>query len=717
MSPSMTPSRSSSLTSLLLAIALACSVAACDSGTVGGGASCEAGPCGTDSSPGQEGLVFPDGPAPADGAADSKPGCAVGTTECGSTCCTADQICQQGKCEDLGYACDELWPCPPGFNCDDVLGRCVPGASKCEYRPKPGVFTPKVEWEWTGSTTLPAYNQVMMAPMVANLNDDNQDGKIDRNDIPDIVFHTYKGSNYQSDGVLRVLSGDGKKEHLTITDPAHRTAPGTQVALADIDNDMKVEIIACASGGGTIAFENDGTFKWKSTASCYAPSVVDLDGDGSPEVLVQHQALEGKTGVIRWTGAKGCGNFSTAADINDDGKPEVVCGRVVYTWDGKVLWNDTSRDHGRVAIADLDGDGKPEIITTVSSEHALYAHDATGKKIFGPIDINQGKADPNDQCGGCGGGPPTIADFDGDGKPEIAAAAGYGYVIFEHDGTPKWFKATQDKSSRATGSSVFDFEGDGKAEVVYSDELVLRIYEGSTGKVLFSHCNTSGTLQEYPLIVDVDNDDHAEIVVANNNYAFKTCGDGSASKTGIKVLADAQNNWVRTRRIWNQHTYHVTNIDEDGRVPKVEKQNWKNPVLNNFRQNVQPNGLFDAPDLTGLAPKQPTCTTRVTAEVTVQNEGAAKVVAGVKVTLYLVDSAGDVPLQTKTTQTVIYPKQSEVVSFDVKLPAAYNNKQVELYAVVDDDGTVTGQIIGTVNECKEGNNRVEVGKVQCKGIG
>ena len=134
--------------------------------------------------------------------------------------------------------------------------------------------------------------------------------------------------------------------------------------------------------------------------------------------------------------------------------------------------------------------------------------------------------------GGGNSGPPTIADFDGDTLAEIGTAGGHNMVVFDPDGPEPvlWQQPTKDTSSAVTGSTVFDFEGDGKAEVVYSDELQLRIYEGNTGKVLFSHCNTSGTLCEYPVIVDVDNDTHAEIVVANNNYAFKTCSDGSASR-------------------------------------------------------------------------------------------------------------------------------------------------------------------------------------------
>ena len=645
---------------------------------------------------------------------DSVPQCASGYVACGGVCCDINtHICLSNKCLKLGPNCSELWPCPAGYYCDKTTGRCIPGANKCQYKPPVGVFAPQVKWEWQSSTEQPAYNQVMMAPMVINLTDDNKDGKIDRNDVPDIVFHTYKGSAYTTDGVMRVISGDGKGEHLAITKKLqlYRTHPGTQIALGDIDGDKKSEMVACASGGGVIAFEHDGTFKWKNTGvSCNAPSIADLDGDGQAEVISCYAAIRGSTGKTWWQNS-GC-TYTTVADIDEDGKPEVVGGNKVYHHDGTLYWSDAKRPDGYVAISDLDGDGKPEIITASSSDHGLRAYHHDGKPAWTkmPVDINQGKGTGSNQSGG---GPPTVADFDGDGKPEIAAAAGWGYVIFEHDGTPKWFQKTKDLSSRVTGSSVFDFEGDGKAEVVYADEHELRIYRGSDGVVLKSFCNTSGTLVEYPIIVDVDNDGHAEIVVANNNYAFKTCPDSSASHTGIKVLTDTKYNWVKTRRIWNQHTYHITNISEDGIVPTKEPRNWDNPYLNNFRQNVQPGGLFDAPDLTGdTAPIK--CTVVLQAEVLVKNQGAAKVAAGIPVSLYgSIQGGAYTLLKTVLTKTQLIPGQSEKVSFSLTTPKSFSKEHVTLQAVVDDDGTGKGK----ANECNEKNNTVQLGKVFCPGVG
>ena len=42
---------------------------------------------------------------------------------------------------------------------------------------------------------------------------------------------------------------------------------------------------------------------------------------------------------------------------------------------------------------------------------------------------------------------------------------------------------------------------------------------------------------------------------------------------------------MSTRRIWNQHTYHVTNVREDGTIPQFETTWWNRG--NTFRANAQ----------------------------------------------------------------------------------------------------------------------------------
>ena len=140
------------------------------------------------------------------------------------------------------------------------------------------------------------------------------------------------------------------------------------------------------------------------------------------------------------------------------------------------------------------------------------------------------------------------------------------YTVFETNGTVKWSATIQDGSSNRTGSSVFDFEGDGRAEVVYRDETKLWVYRGTDGVVLFSTPLHSCTTYENPIILDVDGDGNAEIVTPAND----TCGFGPT--TGIHVFGDSADRWVATRPIWNQHTYHITNINEDGTIPRTRRR-------------------------------------------------------------------------------------------------------------------------------------------------
>ncbi len=165
---------------------------------------------------------------------------------------------------------------------------------------------------------------------------------------------------------------------------------------------------------------------------------------------------------------------------------------------------------GFTAVADLgdfpgvagDVAGQPEVISAMSGFVSVRT-------------LSGGVVATIATSTGGNGGPPTVADFDGDGVREFGVAFGGSYEVFDLAETSQrlWTKPSQDLSSSRTGSSVFDFNADGRAEVVYGDECFVRVYDGTDGEVIFSQARFSSTWTENPIVADVDGDASAEMVV------------------------------------------------------------------------------------------------------------------------------------------------------------------------------------------------------------
>lgn len=554
----------------------------------------------------------------------------------------------------------------------------------CEALPV-GTFTPIIEW--TNTTVGDAY----ATPVVGQLTDDNGNGVIDGGDTPDVVVSNAVGVTY-------ALRGD---TGTIIWSAGNMGAEPMTPAIGDVDGDGWPDVVAAGSSG-TAAFSGQtGTQIWTQapysgghTPPCGAVGLYDLDSDGSVEVVIGREIRNGKTGAIKGKGKYGDGSghswaapMGAAADIDQDGQLEVVVGNALYRSDGTEIWYNGKSD-GFVAVANFDSDDFGEIV--VADQGSVRLQDDDGTVIWTRSGI-----------AGATVGPPTVADYDGDGEPEIGVAGNGTYIVLETDGSTKWTRSTQDYSSGFTGSAVFDFEGDGSAEVVYADENDLFVYDGATGAIKLDETqHSSATCSEYPSIADVDGDGHAEIIYTSSTY--------SGPERGVTVVGDASDSWMPARLVWNQHAYAITNVDDNGFVPKKPDTNWL--TYNSFRSadlaSSTGGATTDAvPVLVDSCPKE--CDAgKLWISVAIGNQGTEPMPAGVPIDAWALQGGNPVWLSTQYTTAEVEPGgASDGMIFEID--AAQLTDGVLQFIADDDNGK---QVL---TECNEDNNTLRIEKGLC----
>jgi hypothetical protein len=755
--------------------------------TTGGDPVCETVQCGADCcAEGQECVL-----------GECREACDSGV-RCGeelTTCCDAGDVCLNPECVTPGAACIDSFDCPEGEFCEPTLGACLPQQDPVLCEIEPDFEEVEVMLEWSAEEEM-----VITMPMVADIDGDDLpevvvntwfhedaapgnandkgiirvlDGTngneqfrveenppmsygsfgrttagladVDGNGLPDII---YAGRRVIESGpaigrsVVHAVNGLGTplwSSHGTDGQPYHLYLRNGAPSFANFDDDEESEIV-----WGAAIIDNDGTV------------VADVLGN-------QNCSVPGATTHTGCGGAEGSprepdpyiGGISAIADVTGDGQPEIVSGQRAWTvtWntvggqpmvDLQVLW-DAGPGDGYPAIAniDLDENNTPEVVLVAAGEVRIL-DGATGELWCG-IDPTGAACEANDAArtqpfalpGGGRGGPPTIADFDGDGRPEIGIAGATAYTLFDINRTDedivqpagdappapgeifvRWSNATQeDTFSQSTGSSVFDFQGDGTAEVLYNDQCHMYVYNGETGEVILQLENSTATIHEYPLVADIDADGNSEFLVVANDRDIDAdpnpcpVDDGYTYRRGVFAYGDPGDQWVRTRRVWTSHAYHVTNAESTGVTPMMEQNNWEVPGLNNYRQNVQGSGVFNAPDLSlDLSVSFNSCLDEEFGIVaTVRNEGSLGVPAGIEVSLYEGEDATGTFIGTKATETPLLPGEFVEVTWAVAAPGGTPK---QFYASVDEVDDVS-----VVNECDEGNNNGSTETVACPPAG
>ena len=581
--------------------------------------------------------------------------------------------------------------------CDDIPeDTIVSWDSTCTYS-YANAWSVVTEWATDGALAYSAgvsSTHVMVTPAVGPLQDTDGDGDVDDRDMPAIVYTTFSGNSYSAAGYLRAILGDGSGELFSARSVSsggttYSVSATGGVAIGDLEGDGSPDIVTLTSDYHPIAFENDGTLKWVSSVTVAylstVPAISDMDGDGDGEVVIGKYVLDHLGRQVVY-GAD-CGTYvNFPADYNTDGTQELICGGVIYDLNGNRVWR-ASVYGARAGIGNFDSDSAPEFVQVYGGY--VYLYDNNGTQLWSYA------------SGAAGNGSPAIADFDGDGWPEIAAAFETKIVMLEHTGAVKWTENVYDTTSAGAGCSAFDFDGDGVHELVYADQSDLTIWDGSGNALYHTSDHASGTLWEYPVIADVDRDGNAEIVVASNDYLY-------SGWDGITVLGEEFDEWASARTVWNQHAYSITNIEDDLSLPIDPTPSWLDS--NTFRANhawsEEPDGAPDvAPVILGVCED---CSVRtLDLYVSIENTGSVFTPASLPVALYSMNGATATLLETRAVGREVHPgDRLEPLVFSVALSDIGPDG---LKVVADDDGTGAG----TQNECDESDNDATWNEAVC----
>ncbi|HEY1790148.1 MAG TPA: VCBS repeat-containing protein, partial [Verrucomicrobiae bacterium] len=215
------------------------------------------------------------------------------------------------------------------------------------------------------------------------------------------------------------LNGDGKPDLVSVS-----SGYGTFTVTTNAGNGI---------------FVSNATYSVGISAQLHAAAIADINGDGKPDIIL---SSPGNSSVVIFTNAGGgifvsnaaysLGNapdYIVAQDINGDGKPDIItanfshgtltiltnAGGTFRLADTGVVVNSSSFPNS-FAVADINGDGKPDIIAGDVDDGLIEVLTNAGGGIFVSNAVYA--------SGSFGDGPESVvaADFNNDGKIDIATA-------------------------------------------------------------------------------------------------------------------------------------------------------------------------------------------------------------------------------------------------------------------------------------------------------
>jgi hypothetical protein len=299
-----------------------------------------------------------------------------------------------------------------------------------------GTFQPAVSYASGGYHA----NSVVVA-------DVNGDGK------PDLLVANFCSDSACLDyGTIGVLLGNGDGTFQTAMTFQGGGGYVTSLAVADVNRDGKPDVVAASSENAAVLLGNgDGTFQ--TGVNYYADgdqassiAVADLNADGKLDLVVVMRCdgsscsgpgpisvlLGNGDGTFHLAAEFSSGYFVTVADVNGDGKPDLLLADIVDNSANVLLGNGDGTFQGvveyppgglypySIAVADVNGDGKPDLVVAIGCVGPCGTSGGTGVLLGNGDGTFQRVASFG--SGGVSAQSVAVADVNGDGKLDLLVA-------------------------------------------------------------------------------------------------------------------------------------------------------------------------------------------------------------------------------------------------------------------------------------------------------
>ena len=397
------------------------------------------------------------------------------------------------------------------------------------------------------------------------------DGKLDAV-VPNYANGTWSNMDscvyYQAAGAGRTWDNPPFRRKVGLPTQAAQNA-----AVADLNRDDYPDLVFALSAGfweyrGGSALASPSRIFWGSkegfardrftdleAAGASDVAAADLNGDGWPEIILANRERAGKFAIdsfIYWGGPDGFSpdrrtglptiqaNAVTVADVNGDRRPDLV----FANGEGKESWIYLNRDGGfrpeaRVALptseardcaaADVNSDGWADVFF---SSHQTSGNPLTLSPLYfgGPGGFRPDRKQELETVGAAGA---SLADLNGDGRPELVVSSNREHSSFDVPSYIYWNGPDGLQPTRRTGlftrgavgNTVADVNGDGHPDLIFNNTIG-RSRGGTTPSFVYwgdpKGRFSEARRWEFPAVepydwasADLNDDGRPELIIAN----------------------------------------------------------------------------------------------------------------------------------------------------------------------------------------------------------